>query len=274
MSNNPYQPSPPPPGQPWPQQQQSYYPPNYYSKPPTNGKAIASLVLGIASIPIWPIGWIAGPLGFIFGIKAKREIRSGIGGGEGLAMAGLVTGIIGTVTSMLLIAWFLVSFLVVMPKMFEHLSEMKEITSKHMDDLENYMERRTTEKMQEVADALNDFQREKNFLPEDTSKYDGHFSNDKLWQALRDELYIRTQLEDSWKRPLVYDRLKGTGDELEINENLGYDKSILDQVAPGRTPRFIIWSKGADEKDPGDDIFFIEGRGIVRPVYPEPMVDD
>jgi len=276
MSSNPYQPPPPPlPGQPWPQQQQSYYPPNYFLKPPTSGKAIASLVLGIASIPIWPIGWILGPLGFIFGINSKKEIRSGRGSGEGLAMAGMVTGIIGTVTSILFVAWMLVWILVIMPGMFEHLSEMEEITSKHMEDFENYMERRTTEKMQDFADALDDYQREKNFLPEDTTQYDGHFSNDKLWQALRYELYIREQLKDSWERPLVYDRLKGTGDELEVNEAFGYDKSILDEVIPHRPPAYIIWSRGADDKDPGDDIFFIEGSGIVRPPgYAEIETDD
>jgi len=265
MSNNPYPPPPPPPGQPWPQQQQSYYPPNYFLKPPTNGKAIASLVLGIASVLISIIGWILGPLGFIFGIKAKREIRNGIGSGEGLAMAGLVTGIIGTVTSVLAIVWLLVIVLALMPRMHEEMPKMEELYSEHLKDFEMNMDRRTAEKMQDFADALDDFQRAKNFLPEDTTQYGGHFSNDKLWQALRNELLIRAQLEDGWQRPLVYDRLKGTGDELEVNEKLGYDKSILEQATPGRPPAYLIWSKGADLEDPGDDIFFIEGRGIVRP---------
>lgn len=60
--------------------------------PPTNGKAIASLVLGI--VFLCGIGSI---LALVFGYIGKREIESSNGtqGGEGMATAGIVLGWIG-----------------------------------------------------------------------------------------------------------------------------------------------------------------------------------
>jgi hypothetical protein len=60
----------------------------------TSGKAIASLILGIAGFVILPV---VGPIvAIVFGVLAKREIasRSGLGG-EGMATAGIVLGSIG-----------------------------------------------------------------------------------------------------------------------------------------------------------------------------------
>ena len=62
-------------------------------KPPANGLAIASMVLGI--IWLWGVGSI---LALIFGYRAKRQIRqsNGTEGGGGMATAGIVLGWVGT----------------------------------------------------------------------------------------------------------------------------------------------------------------------------------
>jgi hypothetical protein len=68
--------------------------------PRTNGKAIAALVLGILSIvtivSIW-LSIILGILAIIFASLALRDIKRRYEGGRGLAIAGLVCGIIPTV---------------------------------------------------------------------------------------------------------------------------------------------------------------------------------
>jgi Domain of unknown function (DUF4190) len=66
--------------------------------PPTNGLAIASLVLGI----IW-LYWIGSILAVIFGHIALRQTRQRGEGGRGLAIAGLTLGWIGVGTLTLLI---------------------------------------------------------------------------------------------------------------------------------------------------------------------------
>jgi hypothetical protein len=65
------------------------------AKLPTNGKAIASLVLGILGLVIL---YVIGPiLALVFGHIAKREIEESRGtqGGGGMATAGIVMGWIG-----------------------------------------------------------------------------------------------------------------------------------------------------------------------------------
>jgi hypothetical protein len=60
--------------------------------PPTNGKATASLVLGI----VFACG-IGSILALVFGYQAKNEIEASNGtqGGEGMATAGVILGWIG-----------------------------------------------------------------------------------------------------------------------------------------------------------------------------------
>ena len=85
-------PPPPPvsamPGMPYPGS--TPYPPG--AATPTNGLAIASLVLSI----VWLAG-LGSVLAVIFGIVARRQIRASGGrqGGDGLALAGLLIGILG-----------------------------------------------------------------------------------------------------------------------------------------------------------------------------------
>jgi len=79
----------------------SQYPSTGYQEVPasrgTNGLAIASLVLSL----IW-LGGLGSLLAVIFGVIAKRQIKSTGQSGSGLATAGLVIGIIGIVGSVVL----------------------------------------------------------------------------------------------------------------------------------------------------------------------------
>lgn len=73
---------------------QPYPPPGQYPYPvpyrPTNGMAVASLVLGI----LW-LYWIGSILALVFGYTARRQIRERGEGGDGMAVAGIVLGWIG-----------------------------------------------------------------------------------------------------------------------------------------------------------------------------------
>jgi hypothetical protein len=66
-----------------------------YQPAPTNGYAVASLVLGI----LW-IWWIGSILALFFGYVARSQIRAAGGrqGGDGLAIAGIVLGWVGAGT--------------------------------------------------------------------------------------------------------------------------------------------------------------------------------
>lgn len=91
---------------PYPPQPPGQYPaPGQYpmppGPPPNSGKATTSLVLGIVSIVA--CGLFLGVPAMILSRQAKREIAESQGrlGGQGLATAGFVTGLIGTVWSVL-----------------------------------------------------------------------------------------------------------------------------------------------------------------------------
>ncbi len=80
--------------------QQAYpQPPGGYHAPPNHKDAVTSLVLGIVSLVM--CGLVTGIPAIIMGRRAKREIQASGGalGGEGLATAGFVTGLIGTLIS-------------------------------------------------------------------------------------------------------------------------------------------------------------------------------
>ena len=84
---------PAPPAQPpWPGPYPPPYPPYpvYVAAPPTNGLAIAALVLGI----LW-LWWVGSILAVVFGHIALAQIRQRGQGGHGMAVAGLVLGYIG-----------------------------------------------------------------------------------------------------------------------------------------------------------------------------------
>jgi hypothetical protein len=79
---------------------QPLYVPHPYATPaPTNGFAIASLVLGI----IW-VYWLGSVLAVIFGHISLKQIARDQHGGRGMAIAGLVLGYIGIGTLAIFLA--------------------------------------------------------------------------------------------------------------------------------------------------------------------------
>jgi hypothetical protein len=68
--------------------QQQFHPPQ-----PTNGLAVAALVLGI----VWAF-WIGSALAIVFGHVALGQIRQRNQSGKGMAVAGLVLGYVGAGT--------------------------------------------------------------------------------------------------------------------------------------------------------------------------------
>lgn len=85
---------PPPPPQ-APQAPQGYPPPQQYQTAPPNAPgAVAALVLGIVSIAACSI---CGPFAIWQGRKAERLVKEQGYGGGGMAKAGWIMGIIGTV---------------------------------------------------------------------------------------------------------------------------------------------------------------------------------
>lgn len=71
-----------------------YYPYPAYPPPrPTNGMAVASMVLGI----LW-LYWVGSILALIFGYIARKQIRERGESGGGMAVAGIVLGWVGVAT--------------------------------------------------------------------------------------------------------------------------------------------------------------------------------
>jgi hypothetical protein len=81
-----------------------------FAPPPQNdGKAIASLVLGILSL-VGCFGALAGIPAVILGLLAKRDIARSQGaiGGDGLALGGIITGALSTILSIGLFIFYIV----------------------------------------------------------------------------------------------------------------------------------------------------------------------
>lgn len=101
-----------------PQQPQGGYPPppgfgygSPYAPPPsapTNGKAVASLITGLASLVLfWACGLgLAGIVAVVLGLKARKEVRAsgGYQEGDGLAIGGIATGALAAVLAALTLA--------------------------------------------------------------------------------------------------------------------------------------------------------------------------
>ncbi len=68
-----------------------------------SGKAIAALVCGILSLILF--GIILGAVAVVLGTMARKEIRENPNlDGDGMALAGIITGAIGAVLAVVLIA--------------------------------------------------------------------------------------------------------------------------------------------------------------------------
>ena len=69
-----------------------------------SGKAIAALVLGILSL-LAPFGIVLGIIAIVLGGIARKEIKADAGlDGDGMALAGIITGALGTVIFLVFIA--------------------------------------------------------------------------------------------------------------------------------------------------------------------------
>ena len=106
--NDPAPPSVPPPPM-------YYYPPPVYPyqpyQQPTEGLAIASLVVScvaVAGLCAYGFGALLGPVGAILGHVARRRIAASGAGGDGLALAGIIIGWIMTALGVLAIVGILV----------------------------------------------------------------------------------------------------------------------------------------------------------------------
>ena len=75
--------------------------PMSYSQPPQQksaGLSIASMILGILSIPVccvWFLSIVFGLLGIILGVIARGKVSRGEASGGGMAITGIVCGVIG-----------------------------------------------------------------------------------------------------------------------------------------------------------------------------------
>jgi len=67
------------------------------TNPRPSALAISALVLGIAGV--FCAGFICGPLAVVFGFLGRRDIRQSNGWitGDGIALAGIILGVIGTI---------------------------------------------------------------------------------------------------------------------------------------------------------------------------------
>ncbi len=84
-------------------------PPGYgYPPPPTNGKATASLIVGVASLVLsWCCGaGVLGVVAIVLGVRARSELRASSGrqSGDGLALAGIITGSLAVLVGLAAIA--------------------------------------------------------------------------------------------------------------------------------------------------------------------------
>lgn len=91
---------------------QPSYGPGYgqpgYGQPPSHGKALAAMITGIVSLVLacgYGVGLLGSPIALWLGAKALKEIDASHGqlGGRGMAQAGFILGIIGTVLLVLMV---------------------------------------------------------------------------------------------------------------------------------------------------------------------------
>ncbi len=82
----------------------------YAPSPPTNQMAVIALVLGIVGLVVLPI--LASIPAIIVGHMARKQIRERGEGGDGMALAGVITGYIGAVGYTLIFLLILLPFFI------------------------------------------------------------------------------------------------------------------------------------------------------------------
>jgi hypothetical protein len=107
MSYPPGPPGPPPPDQPGYGPVPGGPPPGYAPILPTNSKATASLITGITTLVLsWCCGLgVLGIVAVVLGIRGRAEVRASQGTqtGDGLALAGIITGAVAVVIGLAVI---------------------------------------------------------------------------------------------------------------------------------------------------------------------------
>jgi 1,4-dihydroxy-2-naphthoate octaprenyltransferase len=107
-------PEPPPPNHGYGYGYGSPYGPAYGPhRMPTNGKATASLVAGVATLvlSLCPLVGLGGLVAVVLGVRARGEIRSsgGTQQGDGLALGGIITGGIAFAVGLIVLALVVVA---------------------------------------------------------------------------------------------------------------------------------------------------------------------
>ncbi|MGA8211278.1 MAG: DUF4190 domain-containing protein [Nocardioidaceae bacterium] len=92
-----------------------YGQPGYPVPPPNHSGAVAAMVVGIVSLVLacgYGVGLLGSPVALVLGRRAMRDIDASQGalGGRGMAQAGLILGIVGTVLLVLLVVAAVVLF--------------------------------------------------------------------------------------------------------------------------------------------------------------------
>lgn len=88
-------------------------PPPAYTPPKTNGKSIVALVLGILAVSLPYIGFLIGIVAIVFASLSLKEIKRNGEQGRGMAIAGLVCGIVGTAIYAILLLIVLIAFVTI-----------------------------------------------------------------------------------------------------------------------------------------------------------------
>jgi len=97
------------PNDPYSQQRYGFTPPPPYAPPKTNAKSVVALVLGIVSIVLPYLGLLIGILAIIFASLSFKEIKRTGEQGKGMAVAGLVCGIVGTAIYAIIILFVIIA---------------------------------------------------------------------------------------------------------------------------------------------------------------------
>ncbi|MBL0385290.1 DUF4190 domain-containing protein [Tumebacillus sp. ITR2] len=82
--------------------------PQAQHNPTTNGKAIASMILGIVSLVIPYVGLITGIIAMVLSSSSKKDIARTGQQGHGMATAGFVTGLIAVILYAIVILLFII----------------------------------------------------------------------------------------------------------------------------------------------------------------------
>ncbi|MCC3375014.1 DUF4190 domain-containing protein [Cohnella sp. REN36] len=95
--------------QPYPYPPYPPYPP-YAPPAKTNSKSIVAMILGIMSIVVPYVGLIIGIVAIVFAALSFKELKRTGEQGRGMAVAGLVCGIIGTTIYSLILLFIIILF--------------------------------------------------------------------------------------------------------------------------------------------------------------------